>query len=159
MFDFHRQAFTGNEFQNLTDREIDHIPVYAPFAHLPIGSKRHSARDVLVIARRVLGDALVTQLIAFGHAEAVHTAAEIIDDHLYMASESTRKDLQMNLVLNIVKEIANVDGIHAAKRYEVADDLMRKLNLDPEFKRQLKSCLYDTNAISRSCLLITRWPV
>jgi hypothetical protein len=154
---FTRQKIERNTMADLTDADLDSIPAYKAAAEIPVASKKHTAREVVVIARRTLGDDLLQRLLSLGHDEVLGVASEIIDDHLHSPDHLQNKDLQVNLVANVIKEISTEADVPTAKRCGYADELIAQLPLEQEFRGAIKKSLYDTGAIYRPWLQITRF--
>lgn len=156
---FTRGHFTNLQFKNLPrQKDLSADSVYAIHAKTPqvagaMLAKHITCEDTLKITRLVLGDDLFKKLLNKGGKDVLHVAAEVIDDQLNRPGIHT-KDLQLNLVCNMVKEIVFQQDIHRAKACAAAETVMDKLGLGLSFRREVENALLNNGAIYQSFLVI-----
>jgi hypothetical protein len=162
MFQFSRQKIDGAQFAKpMTDRDLKTHKVYGAFlgnqsiANLTLTRHNTTVLMVIQVGRRCLGDAVWARLVELGGRETLNVAAEVIDDHLHQKDQYNNKDLQINLVLNVVKELAT-DDKHKAHYCAAAEELLRKVQLDTGFRREVEHALLNTGAIYQPFLVINR---
>ena len=121
---------------------------YAPFMGVTTGHDTYPTDLTLAGMDKALGSR-ITRLLLQTHAEsALHMGAQILADHAKASKSRKSKDLQANLMINVVKEVAEATSAHAAARFNTCEDLLRRCSLEPEFKLRLKEELFDKNAIN-----------
>lgn len=127
---------------------------YAAFTSVETGVEAYPAQITLSGLDKVLGTR-ITRLFLQADAEStLHMGAQVMADHAKTSKSKKTKDLQANLMINIVKEVAEANTEQAAQRYSAAEDLIRRCALEPDFKLKLRQTLYDKNAINSSFLTV-----
>lgn len=129
-------------------------PEYAAFTSVETGVEAYPAEITLSGLDKVLGTR-ITRLFLQADAEStLHMGAQVLSDHSKTVKGKKAKDLQANLMINIVKEVAEATSDQGAQRYSAADDLIRRCSLDPDFKATLRQSLYDKNTLHSSLLTV-----
>lgn len=129
-------------------------PEYAAFTSVETGVDAYPAEITLSGLDKVLGTR-ITRLFLQADAEStLHMGAQVLADHSKSGKSKKAKDLQANLMINIVKEVAEVTTEQSAQRYSAAEDLIRRCSLEPDFKLKLRQTLYDNNALNSSFLTV-----
>lgn len=163
MFVFARCMFQPATFRGkpLVDNDLKNIEIYAKyltnqkFSERPL-TKNVSAKFTIQVARRTLGDELWQKLLKLAGEEALQVAAEVIEDYLFQHDPYKTKDLQLNLITNVVKEAATNDYTHKSRFCQLAEEFMRKLSLDVSFRKEIEDSLLNNGAIYEPWLIITR---
>lgn len=143
------------------DRDLKNHEVYGKYFNKQQFQEKSLTKNVSVklaihVGRQVLGDTLWCRLLKLGGDETLNTSAEIIEDFLAQHDQYKNKDLQLSLVVNIVKEVAVSEIYHKAKYCELAENFIRKLALEPNFKHEVENQLLNTGAIYEPWLIIVR---
>lgn len=127
---------------------------YAPFTSVPTDVANYPADVTLAGLDKALGSR-ITRLFLQADAEStLHMGAQILSDHSKVAKSRKDKDLQANLIVNIVKEVAEATTHHPAQRFSACEDLLRRCSLEPDFKQRLKTELFNKNAINTPYILV-----
>ena len=121
---------------------------YAPFRSVATGVAHYPTDVTLAGLDKALGTRITTLLLKTDAERTLNMGAQILSDHAKTSKSRKSKDLQANLMVNVVKEVAEATAHHAAQRYSACEDLLRRCSLEPEFKSTLKQELFDRNAIN-----------
>jgi hypothetical protein len=97
---------------------------------------------------KALGTRITSLLLKTDAESTLHMGAQILADHAKASKSRKTKDLQANLMVNVVKEVAEATTHHPSQRYSAVEDLLRRCSLEPDFKQQLKQELFDRNALN-----------
>lgn len=147
---------------DVTPKELaDDVPArvasqsdYAAFTSVETGVDTYPAEITLSGLDKALGTR-ITRLFLQADAEStLHMGAQVLADHSKVSKSKRAKDLQANLMINIVKEVAEATTSQSAQRYSCAEDLIKRCSLDPDFKLKLRENLYDKNALNSSFLTV-----
>jgi hypothetical protein len=129
-------------------------PEYAAFTSVETGVDAYPAEITLSGLDKVLGTR-ITRLFLQADAEStLHMGAKVLADHSKTAKTKKAKDLQTNLMINIIKEVAETTTDQSTDRYSAADDLIRRCSLEPDFKSKLRQTLYDKATLNSSFLTV-----
>lgn len=121
---------------------------YAPFTSVSTGVDNYPADVTLAGLDKALGSRITRLLLQADAESTLHMGAQILADHSKASRSHKDKDLQANLMVNIVKEVAESTSQHPAQRFSACEDLLRRCSLEPDFKLRLKQELFDKNAIN-----------
>ena len=118
---FTRQVFTPQFPRQVGASRIRRNPVYAALLERPSPSAHFSMAQLLAVACEALGEALLQKILQEPTNAVVMVLGAIIDDHA--RSETTRqKDLQVNLIANLIVQLCNLQGMGQAARYAAAEN-------------------------------------
>ena len=133
--------------QDVSTRVHDHAD-YAPFRSVLTGHEQYPTDLTLAGLDKALGTRITKLLLQTNAESTLHMGAQILADHAKASRTRKTKDLQANLMVNVVKEVAEATANHPAQRFSACEDLLRRCSLEPDFKLKLKQELFDNNAIN-----------
>jgi hypothetical protein len=157
---FLRRLITGDDLRRAPVITGDVPPVYvraiATFAGLAGTSL--SVRDIIRGLDLALGTENVVKLLAGNTPTVLMTSGPVLEVHL--RSFIPNKDLQTNLVTNIVKECAHVAGIpnNAQQRLDYARLTLNTYQFDAAFNQHVLNVLADNDAVLRPWVLMNLYP-
>lgn len=157
MNEFVRAVFTGETLLQLARTSV--VPSSIPAAAL----KGKTSSVYLTTAQivggmvAVLGERVARTLLLTTPQTAVAVAGEVMDDHI-RRTDRDPKDLQVNLAVNVVKDVTLQQDLPHAKRYGFGEEIIRKCGFDTDFKYALKCALFDRKEILSPYLTITHYP-
>jgi hypothetical protein len=123
---------------------------YAQYTSVATGVPEYNATTVLAGLDQALGSRITRLLLQTDAESTLHIGAQVLAAHA--EPDSKGKDLQANLMVNVVKEIASSEDKPVGMRPKSAEDLLRRCTLEPDFKRILKKELIDNNALNQTKL-------
>lgn len=124
---------------------------YAPYTSIDTGVESYPAPVVLAALDQALGRRITRHLLADDAEAALHVGAMVLADHAITADAN--KDLQTNLLVNLVKEIAINEADTYAEQKGIAENFLRRCTLPPEYKKHVLKNVCDKDVIASSQLV------
>lgn len=122
-------------------------PDYAPYSSIDTGVQHYPADVTIAGLDQALGSRIARLLLLTDAESTLHVGAKVLADH---ALSSHGKDLQANLMVNVVKEMAQAEESAASERRKFCDDMLRRCTLEPDFKTKVRKELLENNAVQSS---------
>lgn len=116
---------------------------YAPFTDIDTGVTNYPAEVTMAGLDKALGSQITRLLLLTDAETTLHVGAQVLANHAASPAKSKALDLQANLLVNVVKEISQIDeevAIH--QRPQFCEDILRRCSLEVEFKQKLKQELF-----------------
>jgi hypothetical protein len=145
---------TPKELANDVPTRVAPQADYAHYTDVSTGHEHYPADLTLAGLDKALGSR-ITKLLLQSDAEAtLHMGAQILADHAKVSKAHKAKDLQANLMVNVIKEVAEATAVAPPQRYSKCEDLLRRCSLDTDFKQLLREQLFDKNALNTPYIAI-----
>lgn len=155
MIEFTRAQFSADQIRQMRRYASKLDPVYIPHKRHLVPSRIFSSAQVLAILQRVVGDT-VTQIFLNENAPVtLEIGSRVLDDHVAGPESLKPKDLQLNLIVNLIVQCVRSQNLPSARRYGYAETLIRKCKFDAVFKHQLKVAVFDNKALGLPWLVIS----
>lgn len=143
------KAVSAKELANTVTERVASQADYAAFTSVDTGVEHYPADITLAGLDRALGTRITRLLLQADAEQTLHVSAQVLADH---AKSRTRKDLQANLLVNVVKEVAQTQAEEPQETSRHCEDILRRCALEPEFKQKLKQTLFNDGALQSSKL-------
>jgi hypothetical protein len=159
---FQRRKIEGDELRQMPPFDGDVPPPYIhvinTFAGLP-GVGRISVNSIVRVLDYALGRNTTSKLLSGNAPLVVMTAGPLIEDQLRRVTVPN-KDLQTNLMINILKECAHVEGLAAQPqvRLDYARLALNNYDFDQDFRDHIYTVLATKNQIMVPWQLIEQYP-
>ncbi len=140
-------AVTAEALAQAVPERVTADAQYAPYTDVDTGVPEYPATVTLAGMDEVLGSRITRLLMATDAEAALHVGAKVLASH---ATDSTVKkphDLQVNLMVNVVKELAFNRTLSPGQEGKACEDILRRCSLEPDFKKKLKYELFDNQAL------------
>lgn len=119
----------------------------------PFKTKQLSKDEILRALSFILGDELLN-IFKNENIEVLLEISEIIlIDHLNN-EELKPKDLQLNLVTNLIVRFVRAKNLPKANRFSYGENIIRKFKFDNIFKYLLKVAMFDNHALTSPALIL-----
>lgn len=149
-----RQSFTPESLRQIVPSRT-RLPVsLKPYLNVASESPLFTGMQILAILNKALGEHVLLTFLAENCSQTYRTAGHVLDDHLRYA-DLRRKDLQVNLIVNLIVALTRAKNLHAALQFKYAEDLLRKLDLVSTVKVEMKEAMFDRQALTTPWLHIT----
>lgn len=159
MSTFSRRLVSGMEV-NPETLAVSPSPVLADYGSA-LTIKTHTthfdARLTVIGLSVALGDQITKLLITIDATSTVGVASSVLEDHVFQ-EDPNPKDLQLNLLLNVIKEIVMESNTPTANRSGRAEDIIRRCLLGTDFKLTLKKALFDDASVHSPYIQLRHWP-
>lgn len=157
MSDFERKYPTANDIALLRPRRMMALTEYGPLLTLLKRQiyGRYDADTVVCAMLTFLGGEITRKLINVNPTKVVETAGFVLNDHVD-ESGLGQKDLQVNLILNIVVTLTREADVGKTQSYLHSENILRTLELPAEMKLKLKQKLFDDSVLFSDKIWITR---
>ena len=158
---FSRRLITGNDLRSapLIEGDVpqEYVRAIATFSGLTGGASL-SVRDIIRGLDLALGTENVAKLLASNAPTVLMTSGPVLETHL--RSFMPNKDLQTNLMTNILKDSAHVAGVPAVvqTRLAYARQTLGTFQFDTVFQDHVYNVLADNNAIMTPWVLMNNFP-
>lgn len=148
-----RQLFAPNFPQQVNTSAVRRSLVLTPYKAEESPSRSFTTIQLIAVASACLNESVVAYFLKLNAGLTLRVIKAIVEDH---ERENARlpKDLQVNLVSNLVVQHTRAAGLPAASRYGHAENLVRQCEFDPVFKLEIKKALFDRQAIQSSHLML-----
>jgi hypothetical protein len=156
MTDFVRNVFPGEALLNLDTRGIQANANYQAALKLVTEAPRFTTVQILAAMEKVLGGQITQMFVITDRVTTVDIAAHVFEDHL--REDHQAKDLQLNLLVNIIKEIVENRSLPKASSCGQAEDLLRRCVLDIDTKYAVKCALFDQQNLFSPFIVVLRYP-
>lgn len=134
----------------VVDKNVD----YALVVDIETEVNKYPAPVTLAGLDKVLGER-ITRLFLHTDSEAtLRIAAKVLSDHSKTNGSKKEKDLQANLMVNIIKEVVDTKATTHSERFSECTDLLRRCSLDLDFKKHLSKILIDDNVVASPSLAV-----
>lgn len=153
MTDFVRQALTAETVQAIRAFDQTTGTTYKQYMNIPTTSRYFKTPQLLAILQVVLGERILTYFLKEDSERTFYVAGNVIDDHMRI-NQLRGKDLQVNLVVNIILQIVRAQNLPKANRFGYGENMVRTCKFDPQFKHALKVAMFDCKAIDLPWLVI-----
>lgn len=157
MFDFERKFITPADIQAVRPAKT---PLMATLRKevLMLQKQRYGRFDAAqIIAAMLLTLGLDRVKILLGHdiVRVAEMAGLVINDHM-QEDGIEPKDLQVNLLINIVAMLTRNAEVSKTNSFLHAENIVRTLDLPPQLKLKIKSKLFDESVLFTNKVWITR---
>lgn len=149
---FERAAYspaqvTAEELKQAVPSRVAPQPEYAQYTDVATGVDEYPADVTLAGLDQALGSRITRLLLTTDAESTLHVSAQVLADHAKKAKGRPR-DLQANLMANVVKEMAQADeDLPVNQRPKFCEDILRRCSLEADFKQKLKQELFDKQAV------------
>lgn len=153
MKEFTHQAFAPQFPRKVSAARVRRSVALARYMNEPAPLSNFSTGQLLAVFSAVLSDRILLFFLKEDSDLTIRTIAAIVQDH---ERESARvpKDLQLNLVSNLIVRLTKARSMPLPKQFEYAETLIRRCEFDDEFKLALKKALFDRKALQCEYLMI-----
>lgn len=141
-----RNVYAGETLLNLDTRRVYINPNYQQALKLHTEADNFDTPQLIAALSLALGDRITQMLILTDRTSTIEIAAHVLEDHVSY-TEAQPKDLQLNLLVNIIKEIAGNQCVGSNQIRRLAEDLLRRCALDVETHNAVKQVLFTDNVI------------
>lgn len=157
---FERRPFTAEDIKQCPQGDINRHPLYrkitTTYPCVP-GSPHLPTPTIINVMERVLGRHNTETLLSGNTPTALMSAGYVIEDHMRTFTVPD-KDLQVNLLINIIKENAYVEGVAPINRGLYLSQSLSRLQTTPEFVQAINNVLGNHQCMDVPFLLIERYP-
>lgn len=151
-----RRVFTAAQIAQLPTHGVCKHPVLADYLAQTPARPGIAPELILAASVEALGPAVLGVFLTDNAEATLSTAGMIIEDHL-RKEDLTPKDLQVNLVVNILVKCVRARNLPKEQRYVYGENLVRKCNFDNQFKLAIKKSLFDADAVNLPWLVIAHY--
>jgi len=146
-----KQIFTREQLINPPTRGL----VLTPEVNLLVLPSGYTALSTLATLRLVLGEPLARALYMQNPSKVLQKAAAIFSDHM-QDDGVTPKNLQLNVVVHCVQGLVDRTGNQVSRLKRSAEGVLNALGLDPEFRQQVNSALFDDGVLTSKFMVLYR---
>lgn len=155
MNEFVRNVYAGETLLNLDTRGVFTNPNYQQALKIYTEADNFDTPQLLAALSLALGDRITQMLILTDRTSTVDIATHVLEDHVSY-TDGDLKDLQVNLLVNIIKEIAGNTAVGSNQIRRQAEDILRRCALDVETHHVIKSVLFDQGVVNSMMIHSTR---
>ena len=157
MTDFERKFPTADDIAILRPRRMMAVTEYGPLLALLKRQTygRYDADTIVCALLTFVGSDVTRRLINTNPTKVIEIAGLVLNDHVDQSGLG-RKDLQVNLILNIVTALTREAQVGKTQAYLHAENILRTLELPAEIKLKLKQKLFDDSVLFSDKIWITR---
>lgn len=156
MTDFARNVFPGEALLSLDTRAVLANSQYQSALKIHTESQRYTTAQLLAALDKALGRQITQLFLTVDRDTTVDIAGHVLEDHAREDHEP--KDVQLNLLVNIIKEIVENKGHPRAALCHAAEDLLRRCVLDVDTKYAVKCALFDQQYLYNPMIVVIRHP-
>lgn len=157
MNEFVRNVYAGETLLNLDTRGVFSNPNYQQALKIYTEADNFDTPQLLAALSLALGDRITQMLILTDRTSTVDIAAHVLEDHVSY-TDGDLKDLQVNLLVNVIKEIAGNTVVGSNQIRRQAEEILRRCALDVETHHAIKSVLFDQGVVDSMMIYCTRLP-
>lgn len=151
-----RQCFTPESLRQIVPSRVRMPVALKPYIDCASESTMFTALQMLAIGCQVIGERALLAFLKISPSETFRTMGYILEDHARF-HELKPKDLQVNLIVNLVVRLTRLRGLHPAQEFKYAEDMLRQLELDSVVKVEMKEAMFDRHALGARHLHISYW--
>ena len=148
-----RQVFSPQFPRQVSTSAVRRSLVLAPYKTEPSPSLTFTTNQLLAVFCTCLNESILTVFLKKNTGFTLRVIKAIVEDH---ERENSRlvKDLQLNLLSNLIVQFTRSAGLPEAKQFNHAEELVRLCELDPAFKLEVKKALFDRQALQCKHLML-----
>ncbi len=151
---FVRKVFSADDLLTVNYRQVPTIEAYRPYLKEAINTPHCSTSRIVAILLVTLGEKAAKILLDEQPRVVLTMAGELIEDLLRGYGQLREKDIQTSLVVNLVAQCAQAQPLSKLKRYQYAEDLIRRCDFDAGYKGVIKKALFDKDVLNSRHLVI-----
>lgn len=157
MNDFERKFPDASDVANLRPHRLIALTEFGSLLALLKRQSygRFDADTVLAGMITFLGLDSTRYLMSIDPTKTVEVAGLVLNDHIDQTGLG-QKDLQVNLLLNVIADLTRTAGVGKTQSFSHAENIVRKLDLPSEIKLKLKVKLFDESVLFSNKIWITR---
>lgn len=148
-----RQIFAPQFPKSVSATAIRRSTTLAPYRELPSPSTVFSITQLMAVFCECLNEHILMVFLRKEPAFTFRVIKAILEDHIREAGRLP-KDLQINLLTNLITQFTRAETQHASQRYSTAENLVRLCELDAEFKLLVKTTLFDKQSVLVDNLMV-----
>lgn len=157
---FVRRPFTAEEVKQCPQGDHSRHPLYrkiiTTYPHVP-GSPHLPTHHIISVMELALGRHNTESLLTGNTPTVLMQAGYVIEDHMRTYTVPD-KDLQVNLMINILKENAYVEGITPPNRGLYLTQSLNRLRITPDFIQAINNVLGNHDCMDVPFMLVERYP-
>ncbi len=141
-----RQVFPTSFPRQVNATAIRRSDRYRQLLNRPSPSAHFSVAQILAVTAEALGEDLLQRMLQENLEVVLPVLSAIIEDHARDCG-FRKKDLQVNLVSNVIGQLCHRAQKPAASLFAEAERLIAKWELEGEFKLAVRKALFDRQAL------------